>query len=468
MVHEDTLAEISRIIQQQRLFFDTGATLNYQTRLHILQQLLQLVRAHESSILEALHKDLHKSRFEAWGVEFGVIEQEILLAIRQLKRWMRPRKLRTPLFHQPAKSYRIAEPYGCTLVIAPWNYPFMLALRPCIAALAAGNTVLLKPAELSTHTARLLQDLINGHFDAGHFCVINTDAEGSAALVQEKFDFIFFTGGSAVGKEIYTAAAAHLTPVILELGGKNPCIVDQDIDLKVTAARIAWGKFSNAGQTCVAPDFLIVHESVKDALVQELQQNLDHFFGKDPASSPDFGRIVSINHTDRILALLQDVNILYGGQINRDERFISPTLVDIPSLNHPIMEAEIFGPVLPILTYKSEEDIRRIVRRNPNPLVLYVFTRNKSFARKMIHQIPSGDASINELVIHFGHLFMPIGGRGSSGFGKYQGKYGFDACSHFKSVLDKKFIADLKVRYPPYTPKKLQLLQWLFKWLFAR
>lgn len=460
--------DIRRTIQEQRDYFQSGATLPYTVRIKILRQLLSVVRANEILILEALKKDLNKSQFEAWAVEFGVIEQELLLAINHLRRWMHPRKLRTPLFHQPARSYQLAEPYGSTLVIAPWNYPFMLALRPCIAALAAGNTVILKPAELSDQTSLLLEKLINQNFPPNHFHVFRTNAEGSAELVKEKFDFIFFTGGSVVGKEIYKAAAEHLTPVVLELGGKNPCIVHPDIDLEVCAARIAWGKFSNAGQTCVSPDYLIVHQSVKEALVNAIKQNLLKFFGEDPSKSPDYGRIVSTTHTHRILSLIQGVDIIWGGQFDQEQKYIAPTMVELSSLQHPIMDFEIFGPVLPILTYNNESEIANIVRRNPDPLVLYVFSRDRSFARRMMQQIPSGDVGINELVIHFGHLFMPIGGRGTSGLGKYQGKYGFDVFSHFKSVLHKGFRFDLSVRYPPYNNKKLALIQRLFKWFFAR
>ncbi len=452
----------------QRNYFSTKATLSYEFRIAQLKKLLALVVQYEAKILEALKKDLNKSEFEAWGVEAGLIQTDLKYVINHLHQWMRNKKIRTPLFHFYARSYIQKIPYGVTLVISPWNYPFLLAMRPAIGAIAAGNTCIIKPGESAVHTAKILEELINTHFPPEYLHVINTNGAGTENLLKEKFDYIFFTGGTLIGKKVYEAAAKNLTPVSLELGGKNPCIIAGDANLKISAARITWGKFSNAGQTCVAPDYVLVHHSMKDQFLDLVVQNIKSFFGDDPKRSNDFGRIINKNHFNRIKKLMDGANILYGGETDETENYISPTVIEISNPDAAVMQEEIFGPILPIVVYKEIDEVFDMINRHPDPLVLYLFSQNKSLIKKLSREISCGDMVINEVVLHFGNLKFPIGGKGTSGIGKYQGKYSFDEFSHKKSVMHKSYFPELNVRYPPYTTKKLNFLKWLFKWLMNR
>ena len=459
--------QYAALVDSQRRYFRTNTTLSYSFRIQQLKKLLDIVNQNEDKILAALKTDLNKSKFEAWGVEVGIIQTELQYAISHLHRWMKPVKLRTPYFHFYARSYTQKIPYGNTLVISPWNYPFQLALRPAIGAIAAGNTCIIKPSDVTPATSVLLGELINHNFPSEYLHVVNTDANGTQELLENKFDFIFFTGGTQIGKKVYEAAARNLTPVALELGGKNPCIIEADANMKITADRITWGKFSNAGQTCVAPDYLLVHESIQDELIKHIIQNIKDFFG-DAILSPDYGRIINQNHMNRIGRLMQDVKVIYGGVVDDQNKFISPTLVEIHLLDEPIMQEEIFGPVLPVIPYKNIHEAFAIIARNPDPLVFYLFTHNRSLIKQVAEKTSSGDLVINEVVLHFGHLKLPIGGKGSSGIGKYQGKYSFDEFSHKKSVMHRSFFPDLSVRYPPYNDKKLKFLKRMFKWFMMR
>ncbi len=453
---------------QQKNYFNSGATYSYDFRIRQLKKLSELVSANEEKILEALFKDLHKSRFEAWGTEVGIIKTELNYFIRHLKEWMKPEKLRTPIFHYIAKTYIQKIPYGNTLIIAPWNYPFLLTLRPLIGAIAAGNTAIIKPSENAPYTAQLVEEIINNNFDSQYLYVANTDVTGTEKLLQQKFDFIFFTGGTAIGKIIYEAAAKNLTPVALELGGKNPCIIDETANLNVTAARIAWSAFSNCGQTCVSPDYLLVHKNIKPLLIEKIISNIEIYFTKDPNKSNDYGRIINTKHVNRIAALLKGVKIMYGGKIIPEEKYIAPTIVEVSTLDAAIMQEEVFGPVLPIIAYETIEQALTIIQKNPDPLVVYLFSKNKPLIKKLIEEVSCGDMVINEVMLHFGHLYMPIGGKGNSGIGKYQGKYSFNEFSHKKSVMHKTFFPDLAIRYPPYSEKKLNLLKNLFRLFFTR
>lgn len=465
-MEENTISEIESIIISQREFFKTGNTYSYEFRKGQLIKLKQLVKKYEPKILEALHADLHKSNFDGWTVEVGVIEQELNLAIQQLKSWMARRRLPTPLLHAIGSSYQFPEPYGNTLIISPWNYPFLLAIRPVIGAIAAGNTCIIKPSEFSVHTSLVLAEMINNNFKSDFLFVLNTDAAGTQQLLNYKFNYVFFTGSPSVGNIVYQAAAKHLTPVTLELGGKNPCIVDADINLKIAASRIAWGKFSNAGQTCVAPDYIIVHKKIKEEFIALIIKNLNHFYGKDAAISNDYGRMIHSKQFHRIENIIAKSNLLYGGQLNAETLFISPTIVEVTDWDDVAMQEEIFGPVLPIVTYENIEDAIQIANKHPDPLVCYLFTKNKKLIAYIQQQIPAGDMCINDVVVHFGHSKLPIGGRGKSGIGKYQGKYNFETFSHLKSVLHKTFIPELSVRYPPFNDSKFQRIKTLFKWFF--
>lgn len=458
--------DYAALVEAQRNYFATKATLSYAFRIAQLQKLAALVLQYEEEILHAIYLDLHKSRFEAWAVETGVITHEIRYFVKHLKKWMRAKRARTPMLHFRSASYIQRIPYGNTLIIAPWNYPFLLAIRPLIGAIAGGNTAIVKPSEQSAHTAAVMEKMINTHFESGYLHVVNTDAQGTGELLKQTFDHIFFTGGSSVGKIVYTAAAANLTPVVLEMGGKNPCIIEPDADLDVTAARLAWGKFSNAGQTCVAPDYLIIHEDIRDALIDKLKKRLDMHFGTSSENSPHYGRIINPMHVQRLQKLLSGAHVVYGGRVIAEDKFIEPTLVEIQDRHAPIMQEEIFGPILPYLTYRNRAEVEEIIAKNPNPLVLYLFTRNKASVQQYANEISCGDMVVNELVLHFGHLHLPIGGKGSSGMGKYQGKYSFEAFTHPKSVMHRKFFPDLAIRYPPYTTASLSRLQQFYRHFF--
>lgn len=459
-------SSFEKIVAGQKNYFKSGVTLPYQFRHRQLQKLLQIITANEYAILEALRADLHKSEFEAWATEIGVLEQELKMALNKLRKWMRPKKLATPLLHAIGRSWIYPEPYGNTLVIAPWNYPFMLALRPAIGAIAAGNTCIIKPSEMATHTSALLEQLINTQFEKEYLHVITADATGSAALLENTFDYIFFTGSPRVGKIVYQHAAAKLTPVTLELGGKNPCLVDNEINLHVAASRIAWGKFSNAGQTCVAPDYALVNYAIKQQLLDQIIQNIISFYGDDPQNSKDFGRIINVAQFDRLQKIINNSKVIYGGVTNRDTLYISPTIVEVDDTHAAAMQEEIFGPILPVITYTDINDAIGICNQNADPLVCYLFTKNKSLMQKIQEQIPAGDMCINDVVIHFGHSNLPIGGRGKSGIGKYQGPFNFENFTHYKSVLHKTFIPDLSIRYPPFSELKRSRLKKLFSMFF--
>ncbi|MFN3940005.1 MAG: aldehyde dehydrogenase family protein, partial [Chitinophagales bacterium] len=347
-------------VELQKAFFKSGVTQDYNFRIDQLKKLYELVHANEPQILEAIHKDLHKSYFEGWTVEIGVIKQELKLAIKNLHKWMRAKKLPTPLIHAIGSSWQYPEPYGNTLVIAPWNYPFMLALRPAIGAISAGNTVIIKPSEISENTSTLLKTLINENFTLEFLHVIQADVIGTTQLLENHFNYIFFTGSPQVGKIIYQAAAKNFTPVTLELGGKNPCIVDEKVNMHVAANRITWGKFSNAGQTCVAPDYLLVHASIKDKLIKLLIKTIRNYYGENPQKSPDYGRIINTHHFERLQNLLQNHKVLFGGTADANDKYIAPTIIEVENTDTLLMQSEIFGPLLPVIAYNSIEEAIQI------------------------------------------------------------------------------------------------------------
>lgn len=460
--------EYEELISAQRNYFESKVTLPYDFRIAQLKKLLQIIIDYEKRLLESLFKDLHKGEFEAWGTEVGLVQTEIKYYILHLKKWMRPEKLSTPLFHFRAKSFIQKVPYGKTLIIAPWNYPFLLSFRPLIGAIAAGNTVILKPSENAPFTALVMEEMINNNFENKFLHVINTDAAGTQLLLQKKFDFIFFTGGTKTGKLIYEAAAKNLTPVALELGGKNPCIIDETADLDITAARITMGAFSNSGQTCATPDFILVPESLKEQLIQKIISKLESSIGKDAINSPDYGRIINTAHFDRIVKLLEGQQIVYGGVTDRETKYISPTIIVDPSPDSAIMHEEVFGPVLTVIGYTDLEKALLLINKNPDPLVIYLFSKNKTLIKRITEEFRCGDMVINEVVLYFGNLKLPIGGVGTSGIGKAQGKYSYEEFSHKKSVMRKYFFPEFGIRYPPYNQKKLQFLKRMFRWFMWR
>ncbi|MGB0561830.1 MAG: aldehyde dehydrogenase [Spirulinaceae cyanobacterium] len=445
------------LIAAQRAFFATGQTQPYDFRIEQLRKLQEAIAAYEDKILAALQQDLHKPAFEAVAAEVIFNQEEITYALKHLKRWLRPQRVSAPLSQQPASAQIVPEPLGVVLIIAPWNYPFQLMIGPLIGAIAAGNCAILKPSELAPHTAAVIKDLIAATFDPAYITVVEGGKEVTQELLQHRFDHIFFTGGTAVGKIIMRAAAEHLTPVTLELGGKSPCIVEPDAHLEYSARRIAWGKFINAGQTCIAPDYLLVHESIKDALLAKVKAAVQEFYGDDPAQSEDYCRIISDRHFERLSGLIDPTQVIFGGQTDASERYIAPTILDNVTWDDPIMAEEIFGPILPVLTYQDWDDAIAQINARPKPLALYLFSSDKARQEQVLNQTASGGVCLNDTIMQVGVTTLPFGGVGDSGMGAYHGKTSFDTFSHTKSVLKRNFWFDLKLRYPPYAGK----LKWV-------
>ena len=444
---ESTVAEI---LHKQRNYFDQGNTRPISFRLKQLKTLKQAVLDNEKKISAALWADMRKSEFEAYTTEIECVLCETSGHIRNFASWTRPEKVPTPLIHFPASSYIYSEPFGVALIIAPWNYPFHLSLLPLVGAISAGNCAILKPSEIAPHTSTAIANMVRGNFDPSFIAVVEGDAKTSQTLLAQKFDYVFFTGGSNIAKIVMEACARNLTPVTFELGGKSPCIVDKDINVEYTAKRIVWGKFLNAGQTCVAPDYLLVHQDMKTQLIEWMGKYVEQFYGKDPHSSPDYSRIVNEIHFNRILGLLKEGNIILGGDSNKDELYIAPTIIDNVSLEHKVMQEEIFGPVLPVMSYDDLTQAISLVNRLPKPLSLYFFSRDKKNQDRIQRETTSGGLCINDTIAQLVTSYLPFGGVGTSGFGNYHGKYSFNTFSHNKGVLKRSFLFDLKVRYPPY------------------
>ena len=454
---------IPDIISSQREFFKSQKTKDLDYRLSLLRALKVEILANEQAVIDALNKDFKKSEFEGYLSEFGIVISELNLAIKNLKRWAKPKRITSSLLTFPSKDYLYPEPFGTALIIAPWNYPFLLAMEPLIMAIAAGNTVVIKPSELTENTSKLITRIIKNVFPETIATSIQGGVEISTELLAQKWDYIFFTGSTHVGKIVAQAAAKHLTPVVLELGGKSPCIIDDSVNLKLVARRLVWGKLLNGGQTCIAPDYVIAKSNIKEDLIAVLKTEINKQYGENPENSLDFPRIVNKNNTKRLETLLQDSNIVFGGKINVNECYISPTLVDQPSLNSQLMQEEIFGPILPILTYNTEEDIEHIIWNLEKPLSLYVFSNKTSFIKSTIEKYSFGGGVINDLLIHFGNHRLPFGGVGASGMGKYHGKHGFNTFSNTKPIVKRGNWFDPSFRYAPYKGK-MSLLKLVFKY----
>ncbi|NMG06272.1 aldehyde dehydrogenase [Brasilonema sp. UFV-L1] len=443
---------IADIIHKQRAFFKTGKTKDINFRLEQLKTLKQAVTEHKEAIISALKADLNKPEFESYATEIGAI-QEINYAIKHIKTWTKPQKTPVSLQFFPASASIYPEPLGVVLIIGPWNYPFNLIISPLIGAIAAGNCAILKPSELAPNTSRLLSEIIEQSFEPAYITVIEGGVQTSQQLLAEKFDHIFFTGGTAVGKIVMEAAAKNLTPVTLELGGKSPCIVDSDINIKHTARRITWGKFLNAGQTCIAPDYLLVDTKIKENLLNEIQKCLQEFYGENPESSSDYARIINQKHFDRLTHFLKEGKVRIGGETNSSELYIAPTVLEDVSLTDLVMQEEIFGPILPVIEYTNISEAIDLVNSKSKPLALYFFSNNKNLQQQVLQETSSGGVCINDTVIQVAVSSLPFGGVGDSGIGKYHGKSSFDTFSHYKSVLHNSFWLDLKLRYAPYKDK---------------
>ncbi len=460
-----TAFDAADLVNKQRQFFNTGKTKDVEFRIQQLKKLRQLIVDNEQGIMDALKKDLNKSPMEAYGTEIGFMIADIDHTLKDIRTLAKPRKVKTPLFHQLGSSWVQAEPFGCTYIIAPWNYPFQLALSPVVGAVAAGNTCLIRPSSMSANTAKMMEKLINENFDPGFLKVVLCDTVQSNQLLEHKFDYIFFTGSPDVGRQIYQAAAKHLTPVTLELGGKSPMFVDETFNTNWGIKRMVWGKFTNAGQTCVAPDYVLVDKKVKQKFVDAFIKTTKEFFGENPQQSPDLGRIINEKHFIRLSQLLEKGNILMGGQTDMKDLFIAPTLIDGVSAEDPIMQGEIFGPILPIIEYEKLDDAINFVNSRNKPLALYIFSDDKMYQERILNETSSGNASINECLMHVGQFELPFGGVGESGIGAYHGKLSFDTFSHLKGVLKKSTLSDFKQRFPPYTESGTKLIKKLIGWL---
>lgn len=429
-----------------------------------LKKLLIKITENEEAILKALYDDFKKPAFEGFLTEINVVKSDLKDAIKNIKAWAKPKKVRASILNFPSSDYIYSEPYGKTLIISPWNYPFQLALCPAIASYAAGNSVVLKPSELTPNTSSLLSKIIRETFDVKEFVAVLGDADVAKNLLEKRWDYIFFTGSVAVGKEVAKAAAKNLTPVTLELGGKNPCIVDENANLEITARRIVWGKFINAGQTCIAPDYLLVQKKIKPKLMQLLKEEIEKAFGENPQLSKDFTRIINKKNWSRLVGLIEEKQVFFGGISDEDDLYVSPTLIDEPLLESTIMKEEIFGPLLPVLSYTTESDLQKIISGYEKPLSLYVFTKNKAFAEKIIQKFSFGGGCINDTVVHFSNKNLPFGGVGNSGIGAYHGKKSYETFSHQKSILKKGTWFDNPIRYAPYK-NKLKFIRKLLNWL---
>ncbi|HDI0862599.1 TPA: aldehyde dehydrogenase [Staphylococcus aureus] len=447
------------IIEQKfydsKAFFNTQQTKDISFRKEQLKKLSKAIKSYESDILEALYTDLGKNKVEAYATEIGITLKSIKNARKELKNWTKTKNVDTPLYLFPTKSYIKKEPYGTVLIIAPFNYPFQLVFEPLIGAIAAGNTAIIKPSELTPNVARVIKRLINETFDANYIEVIEGGIEETQTLIHLPFDYVFFTGSENVGKIVYQAASENLVPVTLEMGGKSPVIVDETANIKVASERICFGKFTNAGQTCVAPDYILVHESVKDDLITALSKTLREFYGQNIQQSPDYGRIVNLKHYHRLTSLLNSaqMNIVFGGHSDEDERYIEPTLLDHVTNDSAIMQEEIFGPILPILTYQSLDEAIAFIHQRPKPLSLYLFSEDENATQRLINELSFGGGAINDTLMHLANPKLPFGGVGASGMGRYHGKYSFDTFTHEKSYIFKSTRLESGVHLPPYKGK---------------
>jgi aldehyde dehydrogenase (NAD+) len=450
--------EINLILKSQQKFFASGKTIDTGYRIEILKKLRDLIIRHEQDIKDALWKDFHKPECEVISSEIQFVMKELNLAISKLRRWSRPSRVRTPIVHFIARSYIYPQPYGQVLVLSPWNFPFQLAIIPAMSALAAGNCVVLKISQQAENTGEVIGKIL-GNFPAELITMVKGDHSISEYLLDYRFDYIFFTGSQKVGSYVMAKAAVNLTPVSLELGGKSPCVVAADARLDYAVKRIAWGKFYNAGQTCVAPDYLLIDRRIKEKFLDLLTKEIKSFYGEDPEQSPDFPRIINNAHAVRLADLIKSGKIVTGGITDPDKCYVAPTVITDVKPDDPIMQEEVFGPVLPVVDFEDIEEIYGIIERNPKPLSAYIFTKNRSLAKEFLAKVRCGSAAINDTVIQFASPYLPFGGVGASGMGRYHGENSFRTFSNLRGVMVKSNLIDLFLRYPPYNRFK----EWAFR-----
>lgn len=453
---------MTQIYQKQKEYFRSGVTLDVSWRRKQLQALYDVIVRKEKDITDALYKDLGKSAEESYMSEIGMVLSEITHMKKHLKRYSSRKYVSSPLAQFPSISYEQAVPYGNVLIMSPWNYPFLLTMDPLVCAIAAGNTAVLKPGPDSPHTNQVMKEIIRELFCEEYVCLVEGGIETADQLLNDPFDLIFFTGSTMTGRKVYEAAAGNLIPVVLELGGKSPCIVDETADIGLSAKRIVFGKYLNCGQTCVAPDYVLVHESVHDQLITEMKKQIVAQYGNDPLSSSCYGKIISKRHFTRLQGLIDQKKTIYGGRMDESSLRMEPVIMDRVSWSDPVMQEEIFGPILPVLTYRDYNEMVSLLQEKPNPLALYLFTKNKELIRIVDQKLRYGGGCINDTIIHLASDSLGFGGTGESGIGKYHGKYGFEAFSHTKSIVDKKCCLDLPMRYAPYTNRLYNRLIRLF------
>ncbi|MDU1414291.1 MAG: aldehyde dehydrogenase [Clostridium sp.] len=453
---------IQKIVSIQRAYFHEGHTLSVQGRIDNLRKLKSAIKDNEIKILDALKSDLGKSHYEGYLTEVGIILDEIDYTIKNIKKWSKPHKVRTSIANMPSKNFVYREPYGVTLIISPWNYPFQLTMAPLIGAIAGGNTAIIKPSRKSANTTKIITSIIESNFDSKFISMIKAGSGGNEEILAQKYDYIFFTGSVAIGKIVMESAAKHLTEVTLELGGKSPCIVDKNTNMELTAKRLTWGKFLNVGQTCVAPDYVFVHKDRKDELISLVKKNITQFFGEDIINSDDYGRIIDEAAFDRLVSYIDKDKVVFGGNYVREKKFIEPTIMDNITFDDPVMQSEIFGPIMPIITYENLDEVIQIINSRPKPLALYLFSKDKNNINKVLKNTSSGGMCVNETIMHVASSYLPFGGVGESGMGKYHGKNSFFAFTHEKAVVNKGFAIDVSLRYAPFEGK-MKLIKKVFK-----
>jgi len=453
--------QYDQLVKDQRTFFVQGDTRSISFRKESLEKLKELLLKNEKELCAAVYKDLRKPAMEVVSAEILTVIEEIDFHLKKIDGWAKPKKARANLISLPSKNEVRRIPYGVTLIIGAWNYPVNLLLLPLVGAISGGNCAILKPSELAPATSALLRKLISSLFSRSYICVVEGGVEVNQDLLDQSFDKIFFTGSSRVGKIVMEKAAQHLTPVTLELGGKSPAIVHKDADVKTAARRIAWGKFMNAGQTCIAPDFVLVHHEAKAELIKELTKAIRKYYGKSPKESEDYGRIINQNHFQRLTNLLTDVDVLHGGGSDASERFIEPTVISLSDWEHPVMKQEIFGPILPVMTYGDQKSPVSFLRKMPAPLALYIFSDSEDFVEQLITHIPHGGTCVNDVIMQIANPNLPFGGSGNSGMGEYHGEYSFNCFTRAHAIMRRNIWPDPSFRYPPFG-KKLFLLKKLF------
>ena len=450
--------DIETIVKNCRIFFETNKTKSYEFRISQLLKLQEVLNQNKKELLNALYSDLHKTEMEGFFSEFAIVRGELKFAIKHLKKWIKPKRVPTSIAHFKSSSKIMYEPFGTVLIMSPWNYPLNLTLAPLVGAIAAGNCAVVKPSNYSPATSEVIKKVISENFPPEYISVITGGREENSKLLEQRFDYIFFTGGTTVGKLVMEAAAKYVTPVTLELGGKSPCVVEKSANLKVAARRIAFGKYLNAGQTCVAPDYLLIQDEVKEKFIEELKEALKEFFPTETYLDMHLPHIVNEKHFDRLMGLIEGEKIITGGNGEKSRKFIEPTVLDNITFDSKIMQEEIFGPILPVISFKTIEEAIKLIKSREKPLASYLFTTDSNIEKKFLNEVSFGGGCINDTIVHLASDHLPFGGVGFSGIGKYHGDESFKVFSNAKSILKKSNLIDIKLRYHPYSEKKLNII----------